>query len=46
VDAGALAEGGRRFQVGSRAYGGVYGPLTDPAGVPTSAATIRAALGA
>src|SRR5258705_11009295 len=45
VDAGPLAAGGRRFQVGSRAYGGVYGPLDNPNGGPTPAAALRAAPG-
>ena len=45
VDAGPLGEGGRRFQVGGRAYGGLYGPLTDPNGVSTPAAAVQAALG-
>jgi predicted dinucleotide-binding enzyme len=45
VDAGPLAEGGRRFQTGSRGYGGLYGPLTDPHGMPTSVEAVRAKLG-
>jgi 8-hydroxy-5-deazaflavin:NADPH oxidoreductase len=44
VDAGALGSGGRRFQVNSRAYGGLYGDFGDPAGTPVSAADLAARL--
>jgi predicted dinucleotide-binding enzyme len=46
VDAGPLGEGGRKFQVGTAAYGGLYGPLDNPHGRPTDAAKVRAKLGA
>jgi len=46
VDAGPLAAGGRRFQVGARAYGGLYGPFDDPNGRPTDAARVEARLAA
>jgi predicted dinucleotide-binding enzyme len=45
VDAGALGEGGRRFQVGTSAYASIYGSFSDPKGTPAYAATVRAALG-
>lgn len=46
VDAGPLGTGGRRFQVGSKAYGGgLYGPFSEPDGTPLHAAALRAALG-
>jgi len=45
VDAGPLGEGGRRFQVGSKAYGGLYGDFGDEKGTPTDASAVRAALG-
>jgi predicted dinucleotide-binding enzyme len=44
VDAGPLAEGGRRFQTGSRGYGDLYGAFTDPNGTPASAEALRARL--
>jgi predicted dinucleotide-binding enzyme len=45
VDAGPLAEGGRRFQVGSNAYAGVYGEFDNPVGTPAGVATVRSKLG-
>ncbi len=45
VDAGPLGAGGRRFQVGSGAYGGVYGSFDDEHGTPASATKLRTALG-
>ncbi|MCP2322846.1 hypothetical protein HDA40_001353 [Hamadaea flava] len=44
VDAGPLGEGGRRFQVGTPAYGLPYGPISDPAGTPAPIPVIEAAL--
>jgi hypothetical protein len=44
VDAGPLGEGGRRFQVGTPAYGVPYGSMGSDEGTPVDAATIRAAL--
>src|SRR5262245_13839434 len=44
VDAGALGSGGRRFQVNSRAYGGLYGDFGDPSGTRVSAADLAARL--
>lgn len=41
VDAGALAAGGRRFQVGTPAYGGLYGQFSDPAGTPCPAGVVK-----
>jgi predicted dinucleotide-binding enzyme len=46
VDAGPLGAGGRRFQVGTPAYGAPYGSFTDEHGQTADAATIRAALAA
>src|SRR5206468_3914813 len=45
VDAGALT-GSWRQEPGSPVYGAPYGAFSDPAGIPASAATIRAALSA
>ena len=45
VDAGPLGKGGRRFAVGTPAYGTPYGQLSDDNGAPASADAIRAALG-
>ena len=45
VDVGALAESWRQ-EPGHPAYGAPYGPFSDPAGTPASAAAIRAALSA
>ncbi|WP_121159472.1 NADPH-dependent F420 reductase [Micromonospora pisi] len=49
VDAGSLAEGGRRFQPGTPAYGGMYaakdGNFWELPGVPFDAASLRALLG-
>jgi 8-hydroxy-5-deazaflavin:NADPH oxidoreductase len=45
VDAGPLGDGGRRFQVGTSAYGGLYGDFGNPQGEPAPAEKIRAALG-
>jgi 8-hydroxy-5-deazaflavin:NADPH oxidoreductase len=45
VDAGPLVEGGRRFQVGSGAYAGLYGAFDDPTGTPVDAETLRTRLG-
>jgi len=44
VDAGTLADG-RAFQVGSAAYGTLYGDFADESGTPTGADAVRAALG-
>jgi len=44
VDAGPLGAGGRRFQVNSRAYGGLYGDFSDPAGTPVPAEQLAARL--
>ncbi|WP_027346991.1 NADPH-dependent F420 reductase [Hamadaea tsunoensis] len=44
VDAGALGEGGRKFQVGSAAYGNLYGDLSSPDGTPADAATVLSVL--
>jgi 8-hydroxy-5-deazaflavin:NADPH oxidoreductase len=46
VDAGPLGEGGRRYQVGTPAYGAPYGSFSDERGTPADAATLRAALAA
>jgi predicted dinucleotide-binding enzyme len=45
VDAGPLGAGGRKFSVGTAAYGAPYGPFSDEKGTPASAETIMAALG-
>jgi len=44
VDAGPLGEGGRRFQVGTAAYGLPYGSMSADEGTPADVATIEAAL--
>src|SRR5262249_43934203 len=46
VDAGPLGDGGRRFQVGTPAYGAPYGAFGDEHGRRADAATIGAALAA
>jgi 8-hydroxy-5-deazaflavin:NADPH oxidoreductase len=46
VDAGPLGGGGRRFQVGTPAYGSPYGSFSDEKGTPADAATLRATLAA
>ena len=43
VDAGPLAEG-RRYEPGTKAYGGLYGEFDNPDGTPAAADKIRAAL--
>jgi predicted dinucleotide-binding enzyme len=44
VDAGPLGAGGRRFTMGTPAYGKPYGNAADEQGTPASADTIKAAL--
>jgi 8-hydroxy-5-deazaflavin:NADPH oxidoreductase len=44
VDAGPLGEGGRRFQVGTPAYGLPYGSMSDPVGTPAPVSVIEAVL--
>ena len=44
IDAGPLGEGGRRFQVGTAAYGLPYGSMDSDEGTPADAATVEAAL--
>jgi hypothetical protein len=46
VDAGTLGEGGRRFSVGTPAYGAPYGQFRDETGTPAPADALEAALGA
>jgi predicted dinucleotide-binding enzyme len=46
VDAGPLGAGGRRFQVGTVAYGAPYGNYGEEHGTPADAATVRTALAA
>jgi predicted dinucleotide-binding enzyme len=46
VDAGILAEGGRRFSVGTPAYGAPYGQFSDDTGTPAPAEAVTAALAA
>jgi 8-hydroxy-5-deazaflavin:NADPH oxidoreductase len=45
MDAGMLGSGGRRFQVGTRAFVAPYGMFSDERGTPAPVAAIRAALG-
>jgi predicted dinucleotide-binding enzyme len=44
VDAGPLGAGGRRFSVGTAAYGTPYGQFSDEKGTPAGADAIRVAL--
>ncbi|MDI1464710.1 NADPH-dependent F420 reductase [Catellatospora sp. KI3] len=44
VDSGPLAEGGRRHQPGTPAYGTPYGPFEDEKGRPATKAELRQAL--
>jgi predicted dinucleotide-binding enzyme len=44
VDAGSLADGGRRFSVGTAAYGTPYGQFNDEKGTPASAQEIEQVL--
>ncbi|MBV1856211.1 NADPH-dependent F420 reductase [Catellatospora tritici] len=46
VDGGTLAEGGRRHQPGTPAYGTPYGPFEDENGRPATKAELRQALDA
>jgi len=46
VDAGPLGAGGRKFQVNSKAYGGLYGDFGDPDGTPVPAARLESLLAA
>ena len=46
VDAGPLADGGRRFQPDTPAYGAPYGPFRQRQGQPAGVAELRAALDA
>ena len=45
VDAGTLGSGGRRFQLGTRAFVSPYGGLNDERGTSAGTVAIRAALG-